>query len=71
MTCSEEEPAADIEDWVTKQNDKKAYYVGNTLAFLMHQAGNIYMFIRNKGTWKTNELYFAKINMTLTNFSDG
>ena len=55
---------------IQKYNGQRAYYVGNTLAFLMHQAGNIYMIMKDKGTWKTNEFLFAKVNMTLTNNYD-
>jgi len=57
---------------IKKLDVQKAYYVGNTLAFLMLQAGNIYRLYNNhKGNWITNMMFMAKINMILTNLLDG
>ena len=57
---------------IKKLDVQKAYYVGNTLAFFMLQAGNIYCIYYNiGGNWVSNMIFMAKINMILTNLIDG
>ena len=57
---------------IKKMDVQKAYYVGNVLGFSMLQAGNIYsLYYGLVANWHSNMIFYAKINMTLTNLLDG
>ena len=57
---------------IRKLDVQKAYYVGNTVAFLMLLAGHIYHIYYNiRASWGSNMIFMAKANMILTNLLDG